>query len=56
MKMKLIVLLLPLIIAGCTGGKVHDTQMHRDCSRGANNINSSVNKHLECMDAAEKSK
>lgn len=50
MKKLVIAMLLPLFIAGCTTGKIHDTQIHRDCSHGPNNIKSSVKKHLDCQD------
>lgn len=53
MKKLLIAMLLPLFIAGCTTGKVHDAQIHQECSHGQNNIKSSVKKHLDCMNETE---
>ena len=54
MKKLLIAILLPLFIAGCTTGKVHDTQIHQKCSYGSKNIKSSVKKHLDCQDELRK--
>jgi uncharacterized protein YcfL len=55
MKKMILTALISFAVVGCSGYR-HDTVIHNECSRGANNTDVSVKNHLDCEQQKQKSR